>query len=118
MDVRLPSDIERVVREYKGDPWILENALGAYVVAQFYGWRVFRLLHANRLTVRKYEKVLGVRFEDVCPERTELSTKCRGIRIADRVGAFWRVVRGEAPEADSARRMFTPVHDGQGSLDL
>lgn len=116
MKIRIDADIEQIVREYRGDPGHLERALGAYVLGQFYGWRVLRLIHGQD-SLKRYAGILGVDWSRDVPERTGLSSRCRGIRIADKVGAYWRVVRGNAA-AGQERRQFTDAGQPQRELAL
>lgn len=64
------------------------------MIGRLYGWRVLKMIH-NPSTYRKYEKILGLKFTDICPERTDLSYKSRGLAAADKMNSFWAVVRGE-----------------------
>ena len=46
-------------------------------------------------TFRKYEKILGVRFREVLPERVKgQSERINGIRMADAMGKFWQSLSG------------------------
>lgn len=82
------------MREFKGIATTLESALGALVVGQYFGWRVLKLLHTPA-TYRRYEKVLGIRFQDVCPEITEMGKKKSiGYAITEKLGSFWAVIMG------------------------
>lgn len=105
MKINVDADIESVIKSYEGDPAVLESALGAYLIGQYYGWRVVRLVHTGD-TIRKYSQILGFSLKDALPDRTALSRRCRGIRIADRLGAYWAVVRGE--KAGLERRLLAP----------
>jgi len=91
---KIEKKIEENIKEFHGDPTTLESAVGALIVGQYYGWRVLKMLHSPA-TYLKYEKILGIKFADHMRERTEQSTKCRGIRIADKLNSFWSVVRGK-----------------------
>lgn len=82
------------IARFTGQATTLESALGALIVGQHYGWRVLKMLH-NPSTYRKYEKILGIRFEDVCHERTQLTRKSVGMQIADKLQSFWAVARGK-----------------------
>lgn len=82
-----------VIAEYRGDATTLESAIGALVLGQHFGWRALRIIHSPS-TFRKYEGILGFKFEDHVPERTHLSSKLLGISIADQTGRFWDVVMG------------------------
>ncbi len=83
----------RHIAEFSGLGNRLGAALGALVLGQHYGTRVLRMIHSPS-TYRKYERILGIRFEDFCPEDTHLSGKNWGFKAAKRVGAFWDVVMG------------------------
>lgn len=86
--------ILKTVDEYKGFPDKLENALGALILGQHYGWRVLKIIHGPA-TYKKYEKLLGVEFKKVCPEQTKLSSKNYGYKIAKKMKSFWAVVMGK-----------------------
>lgn len=80
--------------EFQGIATTLESALGALVVGQYFGWRVLKLLHTPA-TYRRYEKVLGIKFQDVCPEITEMGKKKSiGYAITEKLGSFWAVIMG------------------------
>lgn len=79
---------------FRGNGTLLESALGALVVGQYFGWRVLKLLH-NPATYRRYEKTLGIEFKDVCPEITELGKKKSiGYAVTEKLGSFWAVIMG------------------------
>ena len=81
------------IASYTGQGAQLASALGALVLGQHYGTRVLRMVHSPS-TYRKYERILGIRFEDLCPETTDLSEKNAGFAFARKIGAFWDVVMG------------------------
>ena len=87
------------IQKYRGQSTTLESALGALIVGQHYGWRVLKIVHGNR-TYNKYQDILGVKFEDLCPERTEISHRSLGLAAADRLNSFWAVVRGKRKVAN------------------
>ena len=92
-DAKTEARICRAIAEYQGTGTTLESALGALVLGQHYGSRALRMVHSPS-TYRKYERVLGIKFEDLCPEYTPLSSRNVGLRVAERLGAFWDVVMG------------------------
>lgn len=92
----LESQLCKTIAEYKGDCNVLESAMGSLLFSHHYGTRALQMLH-SQATVRKYEKILGIKFADHFPERTNLTTRMRGIRIADKIGAYWKVVTGREP---------------------
>lgn len=97
MLLKLDPDQEATIRgklkKYNGNATTIESAAGAIVIGQLYGWRVLKMVH-NPSTYRRYEKILGIRFEDVCPEETDLSSRNIGVKAAKKLRSFWAVVRG------------------------
>lgn len=93
---KLDSQLCQKLNSVKGDLAVVESALGALVVGQHYGTRVLQLMHSPA-TLRKYEKLIGIKYSDYCEERTTLSTRVRGIRYWDKVGGFWAIVMGKKP---------------------
>lgn len=91
------------MREYSGIGTTMESALGSLIMGQYYGWRVLKILH-NPATYRKYEKVLGVEFKDVCPEITEFGKKKSiGYAITEKLESFWAVVMGKRKVEDKGK---------------
>lgn len=96
--LNLPTEVEteiiEKIRDYIGQPGVLESALGALIISQHYGWRVSKLTHTPS-TYSKYEKILGLKFQEHSPEETEFSRKCNAFKIAKKLNSFWAVVRGK-----------------------
>lgn len=93
-DPATEEEISRRIATYTGPATSLGAALGAMVMGQHYGTRALRMIHSPA-TIRKYERILGVRFDQVCgSEFTPLSEKIVGIRAARELGGFWDVVMG------------------------
>ncbi|MGB3541680.1 hypothetical protein [Rubrivirga sp.] len=88
--IEIPDDIVRRAKAFDGAGDQLEAALGAYVIAKLYGWRSIAMLHTPA-TRRRIDEILGVRLADVAPEYTDLSQRVGGVRIAKKIGAFWKV---------------------------
>ncbi len=100
LDDETEQKILQNIREFRGVGTTLESALGALIMGQYFGWRVLKILH-NPATYRRYEKVLGVEFKDVCPEITEFGQKKSiGYAITEKLGSFWAVVMGKRKVAD------------------
>ena len=85
---------ERKIRTFKGDMTVLESAIGSLVLGQYYGWRVLRMCHSSRAW-NKYEKIIGLKFKEVCPEYTVISERNVGIKISRKINSFWAVVQGK-----------------------
>lgn len=86
--------VGQAIADYRGNVVRLESAVGALVVGSNYGWRLLKIVHSSS-TYKDYESVLGVRFQDVCPERTALSKKSYALSIADKLKSFWSVATGK-----------------------
>ena len=104
------------VRDYRGSFDEIEGALGALVAAHFYGWRVVQMVHSGR-TMRAYERALGFSIKEVTHERTPLSHKSVGLRLADSIGSYWAYVRGERGDT-KLRRVIDAGNEGQRELAL
>ena len=103
-DLNLSEEQEQIIlkniKEFRGVGTTLESALGALIMGQYFGWRVLKILH-NPLTYRRYEKILGLNFQDACPETTGYSeTKSVGYAITQKIGSFWAVVMGKRKVED------------------
>lgn len=95
LDEDTEQKILQQMREFGGMGSTMESALGALIMGQYFGWRVLKLMH-NPATYRRYEKVLGIKFKDVCPEITEVGKmKSVGYAITEKLQSFWAVVMGK-----------------------
>lgn len=90
----LSAHVAAVVHEYRGSCPSLSEAIGALVFGQFYGWKGVYMIY-SRAKVRSMEEILGLKFREVMPERTDDSARINGIRIADELGKFWAVAKAE-----------------------
>ena len=94
--VEMMDIIDKATDTYNGDSCILGSALGALCFGTKFGWRALRLSHSAS-TYSKYEKILGIKFKQVCPERTVLSSRSIALKLADSIGNFWAIAKGEVP---------------------
>ena len=103
LDAALQKQLEQAFTDYHGDIRVIETAIGAVFVGQIMGWRALRVMHGF-YTIKKYEKILGVKFSDVCPERGPQSQRSRALRVADACKNYWGVVvgqvQGRGPQLD------------------
>lgn len=81
-------------KEYKGQMPSLSAALGAVAMGHVYGWRVLKIVHSPA-TLKKYEEIIGLKYDEICPDVTELSSRNVGFRLYQKIGAFWNVVLGK-----------------------
>lgn len=86
--------IEQSIREFKGHGTTLESALGALILGNKFGWRALKMCHSPA-TLNKYEKILGISYNKICPEKTELSKRSFGLVAAEKLKAFWSVATGK-----------------------
>lgn len=93
-DEELVAAIEAGIKGFGGYVPTLESAIGALFVGKVIGWKVLRLVH-NDKTIRRYEKILGVRFEVQMEQETNLSKKSYGWLLAKKLDAFSKLIRGE-----------------------
>ncbi len=90
---------QTAIARFMGDLSELESALGMLRLGQQYGWRVMYLIH-SKATIRKYEEILGVSIKDAMPEVGPSSDRCRGYRVSQKLGGFWKIVSGETKVPD------------------
>lgn len=96
LDPEQEQIVAKSIADYKGNVVKLESALGALLLGSNYGWRLLKIVHSPA-TYKSYEKILGISYQDVCPERTELSKKSYALAIADKWKSFWAVASGKKP---------------------
>lgn len=113
----LPPDVAAQVIEaaetHKGQAHHISDALGALLFGQIYGFRGLAVTQ-TRQAMRRYEAVLGIKYSEHMPHRTELSSRILGVRVADELGKFWAVVKGEVTVPD--RRLISDLPEGQPDL--
>lgn len=99
IDAELDNYLCEHIAKFEGYGGDLQAALGALVLGRHYGMRALRIMHSPA-TIRKYDRVLGIKLKDHCPQKTHLSDKILGVRFANKIGAFWDVVTGRRTIAD------------------
>jgi hypothetical protein len=100
-DDKMLEIIDKAWEEYKGDVTVLNSAIGALVMGRHVGWQGVRVMYA-RVTYTRYEKILGIKFRDVLPERGKDAERLRGIRIIDGIGKFWQAISSGLVSAKEA----------------
>ena len=98
----LKPKFEKSVLEFYGTADVLEGAWGALLVATQFGWKVAFVMH-SQATIKKYEKITGVKFRELCEPETALSGKSIGYRIARKLSSIWKAIRGEESIKDRMR---------------
>jgi hypothetical protein len=87
---------EAVRRPRVGEVYLpeLESALGMYMLAHYFGWKVPYLLHSKR-TIKKYEELLGLRLSEHFPELGPDADRTNAYKAIQAVSNFWKLVSGD-----------------------
>ena len=93
-DIELVAHIDTVIKNYRGNSEKLSNAIGVYMLARHLGWRPTFLLHSIK-TIKMYESILGLKFQETTPEINYKSEKLVAWVLAKKVSNFWKLVKGE-----------------------
>lgn len=99
---QLLETVDRAIQRYRGEGTQLESAIGSLFVGNAYGWRVMYLMH-NRSTLKKYEQILDVKFQECLPDETARSKLSPAYRALKKVTNFWKAVKGEIPDVKSTQ---------------
>ena len=100
--------VKGLAQDFSGQLPDLRNAVGALVMGRVYGWKVLRLVHDGP-TYSRYERRLGLKFREVCPELGPLARRSLGLEYAEKVQAFWKVAKGELAVPGEGRQKFGEV---------
>lgn len=93
--------IDQAIDQYHGSIEQLQSAIGMLLVGRRTGWKVLYLMH-SRQTIKKYETILCVNVREVLPEVGVLAGRSVAWRLAQKVGNFWKAVKGEIPNIRSS----------------
>jgi hypothetical protein len=92
--VALCNRLDGISRNFKGQFEELENALGMMFLGRLVGWKVLVLIH-NKRTIRKYEKILGIKVRQEFDPEGPLSHKSLAYDFVLKAGEFWKGVSGD-----------------------
>lgn len=73
------------------DLGIVEGAVGALFVGQYYGLRILRILHSAK-TLRQYEQFLGATFEELIPQHGEFIDRSLAWNFVTTARQYWDLV--------------------------
>lgn len=93
-DEQLVELINKAIKGFVGNTDALASAIGYLTIGRKFGWRVMYFMYSQS-TVRKYEKILGIRSEDCMPEEGPLAKKAAAYQALKSVTNFWKAVKGE-----------------------
>ncbi|MDY6994879.1 MAG: hypothetical protein SVR94_20015 [Pseudomonadota bacterium] len=100
-DKDLIQIIDSAIDNFSGNSNELAKAIGMLTIGRKFGWKVLYLIHSKN-TIRKYEKILSVDLREVLPEVGPNAHKSLAWRAVQKVGNFWKAVKGEIPGVRSA----------------
>lgn len=72
----------------------LESALGMYMLAHYFGWKVLYLIHSKR-TIRKYESLLGIKLSETFEPFGPDAERTNAYTLSKMVSNFWKAVSGD-----------------------
>jgi hypothetical protein len=81
---------------YSGQSFELVRAFGLLEFGFMFGYDALRICNGTG-TVAIAEKVLGFKFIDVLPRRTDQSHRIAGIRMVDAGRALWSIAKAGVP---------------------
>ena len=88
------DDLDRVAKawfEFQGSLPVFESAIGAYFLGRVAGYDVLRVVHKSG-TLRLYERILGIKFRDVCEAITPDSVRVNAVWSARKFSQFWKAL--------------------------
>jgi hypothetical protein len=92
---------------------IVEGAIGALFVGQYYGLRILRILHSSK-TLRQYEQFLGAPFEVLIPQHGVFIDRSFAWGIVQGVRHYWDLVaRKVRLDGDKRRCIVDTVPEAQ-----
>ncbi len=86
--------IDKAIKNFIGNTDSLASAIGYLMIGRKFGWRVMFFMHSQG-TVRKYEKILGIKSNEIMPEVGPLAKKAVAWGALQKVSNFWKGVKGE-----------------------
>lgn len=86
--------IDKAIKNFGGNSDSLAGAIGYLMIGRKFGWRVMLFMH-SQATVRKYEKILSIKSNEVLPEEGPLAKKAFAYQAMKKVSNFWKGVKGE-----------------------
>lgn len=103
----LAQAIDKVCSEYHGQLDDLYQAIGLLVAGQLFGWRVMRLV-SSRTNWKVATELFGD-LKELMPREGVYAHRSIGLKLANELGDYWKVVRGliKVPE-QKRRELSTP----------
>lgn len=79
---------------FRGSIQEYNSAVGVFFLGFQLGWKPLYLMH-SRNSIKKYEKILGVQFQEIFPPVGDKASRSYAWSIAENVSNFWKAVKGE-----------------------
>jgi hypothetical protein len=89
--------MDQVIRQMRPNGFSIdevESALGMYMLAYHFGWKVLYLVHSKK-TIKKYEEILGLKLSDAFDEFGPDADRTNAYMIIQKVSNFWKLVSGD-----------------------
>jgi hypothetical protein len=86
--------IDKAIKKFEGNSDALASAIGYLMIGRKFGWRVMFFMHSQS-TVRKYERILGIKSQEVMDPIGPLAKKAMVWSALQKVSNFWKGVKGE-----------------------
>ena len=93
---KLVEIIDTSIENFRGDGTELAKAIGMLAIGRKFGWKVIYLIHTKK-TIKKYEKILNIDLREVLPDVGPNAHKSLAWTAVQKVGNFWKAVKGEIP---------------------
>lgn len=103
-DKQIVELIDNAIKDFVGNTDNLVSAIGFLMLGRKFGWRIMFFMHSQP-TVRKYEKILSVKFREVLPEVGNYAKKAVAYQALQKVTNFWKAVKGEIAGVKSKQIM-------------
>jgi len=91
---QLVEIIDKAIKNFSGGSDSLASAIGYLMIGRKFGWRVMFFMHSQS-TVRKYEKILDIKSNEVMPEVGPLAKKAFAWDAYQKATNYWKAVKGE-----------------------
>lgn len=92
-------------QNYHGQMDDLYQAVGMLVVGRFYGWRVMRIA-GTRSNWKTASRIFGD-LKTLMEEREEFADRSLGLKMADELGRYWEIIRGQEKIPDAQKKALS-----------
>jgi len=86
--------INNAFDRFRGSIQEYNSAVGVFLLGFQLGWKPLYLMH-SRNSIRKYEKILDLQFQEIFPPVGDKANRSFAWGLAEGVSNFWKAVKGE-----------------------